>query len=127
MTGKTRVWSFWRRAIVTAVMALSGCRLFDRVCTTDIQPGIVVTSVRDAVSGATLPDPRGAVRDGAYMDSLRVWHSGQLAAAFERPGMYDIEVVHEGYLPWTRANVRVRDASCHTEKVFLDANLTAVP
>jgi len=116
-----------KTAPIAALVALSGCGVFDEACTTDIQPGIIITSVRDAVSGSQLPSPRGAVRDGEFMDSLREWDSGRLAAAWERPGTYDVEVVHDGYLPWTRTNVRVRDASCHTQKVNLEATLAPQP
>jgi len=63
--------------------------------------------VIDSTTGIPLGDAIGLVRDGAYADSLtpKRYSGGTLAeywAAARRPGVYSLEVQHEGYLTWYR-------------------------
>lgn len=91
-------------------------------CPAVIKPAIVV-EIRDRRSGAPLADDaRGAVHDGAYVDSLMPYEgtgsgAGPLLlfsrrAADERPGNYSIEVRHPGYRTWTLSGVRVFTGQC---------------
>lgn len=111
---------------------LSGCDILDPgVCTTDVQPAIVV-EVRDAAtqapaaSGAT-----GVARDGSFADPLRAYDLGEnalkLRGADERPGTYTVTVDKPGYQQWKQENVRVRDGRCHPQTVTLQASLVRAP
>lgn len=71
----------------------------------------VNVEVQDSATGASIV--RGAtlvVRDGAYADSMRMESDMPpvLAAAAERPGIYEVLVRRPGYQTWTREGVRVR-------------------
>lgn len=111
--------------------ALSGCEIFDPgVCTTDVQPAILV-QVRDAAtqapaaSGAT-----GVLRDGSFSDIMQAdpgENALELRGAEERPGTYTVTVDKPGYQQWTQDGVRVRDGGCHVQTVTLQANLVRVP
>ncbi len=118
--------------ILAAGLTLGGCSE-GLVCTTSVEPGIVV-AIRDARDGAPLAaGARGAVREGSYTDSLRPavgTGEGVLlsrAAAFERPGTYVVTVAHPGYAAWERRGVRVLQGDCHVETVHLVADLDATP
>ena len=92
------------------------------VCTANYVYGITV-NVRDSVSGASLGGARGAVHDGAYVDSLRPYASAgydisnvsQFSAAGERAGTYAVEVVRSGYRPFALAGVVVTRDACHVQ------------
>ena len=103
-------------------------------CTASIEPAIVVRLVdgvtgMDGLSGfALMARPFGTVRDGGYVDSLRVssvsedtLHSVQ--AAGERPGRYDVLVRIGGYGDWRALGVTVEGGVCHVQTVELRAVL----
>ena len=124
-------------AILGAAGVLTGCNdpLGQPVCTASLDPGVVV-EIRDAATGASIADAaRGSVREGAYIDSLRPFGSlgpgpGTLfsrRAADERVGIYSIEVLHDGYLPWTAEGVRVTRGVCHVRTQTLRADMIPVP
>lgn len=82
--------------------------------------GIEVT-VLDSVSGQ--PPPAGTtalltLREGTYTEYAQgavTVGNGRLimAAAFERPGTYNVEVTSQNYRPWTATGVRVtQGGSC---------------
>jgi hypothetical protein len=103
------------------------------VCTTSVEPAIVV-EIRDAADATPLAaGARGVVRDGAYTDSLRPYGStieGDMltrAAADERAGTYAVEVTHPGYGTWQQLGVRVTRGGCHVETVNLVAELGRAP
>jgi hypothetical protein len=123
----------------TTVLAATACATASLGCTTQpictlsVDPGVVVT-IRDAADGKPLASTaRGVVRDGAFSDSLRPYGGlgdGTLvsrAAADERPGVYTVTVVHQGYAPWERSGVRVRPGECHVQAASLTADLQPVP
>jgi hypothetical protein len=93
-------------------------------CTTDLRPAIAV-KIEDSVS--KLPIEHGVsgyVRDGDYVDSLRVFDGfSKGIAATERPGVYTVVVMKSGYQTWKRDGVRVDHDECHVLTVTLDANL----
>ena len=117
------------KAYLCAVVALSlgGCT--EPGCTLVAVPGVVV-EIRDGAEGAPLAAAaRGVVHDGPYTDSLELFGAaanGQAisrAAAYERPGVYDVIVEHEGYEQWHREGIRVRGGDCHVETEHLRAEL----
>jgi len=65
--------------------------------------------------------------DGFFMDSVNVAQTPDLIGelAFERIGVYTVEVVASGYQDWMQENIRVqRDAEdCHVETVSLNPQL----
>ncbi len=101
------------------------------VCTAEARFGVNVM-VRDAVTRQPVPDGvRGTLHDGSYSESLQVMHDIEgriysLAGAVERPGSYRIELLADGYRPWTRENVRVSADRCHVIPVVVQADLVPV-
>ncbi len=70
----------------------------------------------------------GTVRDGGYVDSLRVRSQSEDAlhsvqAADERPGRYDVLVRIDGYGDWRALGVTVEGGVCHVQTVTLRAVL----
>jgi hypothetical protein len=118
--------------LVAAALAAGACT-DDLVCTTSIEPGVVV-EIRDAVDANPLADhATGTVRDGTYTDALRPYAStgeGVLlsrAAADERAGTYVVEVSHPGYITWEQSGVQVTENACHVDTVHLVAELERAP
>lgn len=111
-----------------APLALLGaCALVDpTVCTDDFRHGLIVEAVQ-ATNGAPVSGARGAVHDGAYVDSLDEYSPGIFSAAGERGGIYSVEVVHPGYVTWTKDGVWVREDECHVKTITLRAELVANP
>lgn len=111
---------------------LSGCDILDPgVCTTDVQPAIIV-EVRDAATQApAAAGATGTVRDGSFNDELRPFDVGEgalrLHGAYERPGRYTVTIDKAGYQQWQQEHVRVRDARCHVQTATLQAHLVRVP
>jgi hypothetical protein len=120
-----------RPLLVLVAPLLAGC--IEGPCTLSVEWAVLV-EIRDAVTGTPIAElARGSVRDGSYVDSLRPHGTldGVLlpcrAAASEREGIYTVEVVHEGYVTWQRASVRVGGDDCHVETVTVKANLESAP
>ena len=114
------------------LMALAACT-DGLICTTSVEPGVVV-EIRDAADDAPLAaSAAGSVREGAFSDSLRpygVTESGALlsrAGADERDGSYLVEVSHAGYVTWRQSDVRVSSDGCHVETAHLQALLVPAP
>jgi hypothetical protein len=111
--------------LAAGTLLMAGCiEIGDPVaCTADFRYGILV-EVRDAGTDLPLAGARGAVHDGAYVDSLRSWgNSSAFAAAGERAGVYLVEVQKSGYQPWTANNVVVTRDECHVRQVQVVARL----
>jgi hypothetical protein len=127
-------------ALVLASVSLAGCHnpfAGGYSCPAVINPAIVV-EIRDARNGAPLAnDARGAVHEGAYVDSLTPYEgtgtgAGPLLlisrrAADERAGNYSVEVNHAGYRAWTLAGVRVVSGQCGVRTRRLSASLEPAP
>ena len=127
-------------ALVPALLAVAGCQnpfAGGYSCPAVIKPAIVV-EIRDSGTGAPLAnDARGAVHDGAYVDSLTPYEgtgagAGPLVlfsrrAADERPGNYSVEVTHPGYRGWTRAGVRATTGRCGVQTRRISASLERSP
>lgn len=118
-------------------MVIGGCRIFtdDTLCPTVVSPAIVV-EIRDARTGIPIAQgAQGAVREGAYVDSLRPYGGispddpatlVSLQAALGRQGTYTVDVQRAGYLAWTTAGVRVARDQCGVRTVVLHADLLSV-
>jgi len=103
-------------------------------CTTSIEPGIVV-EVRDAISDAPLAEHANVIiSDGEYQETLTVnafegldsSSAYSLAGAYERPGMYDIDLSLSGYESWSRSQVEVEPGICHVNTVKFTVRLSAI-
>ena len=103
-------------------------------CTASIEPAIEVFLVdgktgMEGLPGFALMAPQfGTVRDGGYVDSLRVSTFSEDAlhsvrAAPERPGRYDVLVRIGGYGDWRALGVTVEGGVCHIQTVELRAVL----
>ena len=101
-------------------------------CTADRRPGIVVT-IRDGTTGEPVADRAlGQVEDHRHAEPLEPYgYEGtpsvlaSRAAAFERPGTYEVTVFASGYEPWVRSGVVVDETrdGCHVLTVELEAAL----
>ncbi len=103
-------------------------------CTTSSEPAIEVRLVdgetgTEGLPGFALMVPQfGTVRDGGYVDSLRVASLSEdvlysIWAASERPGRYDVLVRIGGYGDWLALGVTVEGGVCHVQTVELRAVL----
>ncbi len=98
------------------------------VCTEELRLGVTVT-VRDAVTEQpVLSGVRGALHEGSFVDSLWVitdieGNIASLVGAAERAGTYRIELVAEGYHPWSRDGVVVTADECHVNPVAVQADM----
>ena len=109
----------------TGCDALTGGTL----CTDSIEPGIVFSAF-DAETGASLTAQALArAIEGTYIDTLQVSSiSGEgevlsRSGADERAGTYTVLAEVDGYVPWVKTGVRVRDAECHVRQVVLEARM----
>jgi predicted lipoprotein with Yx(FWY)xxD motif len=98
-------------------------------CSDSVEPAIDV-EIRDSESGLPAAElATGYVRDGDYVDSLRTARgNGQgvplsLQAADERPGVYTVVVIKDGYQTWRKDGVRVGRDECHVRTASLIADL----
>jgi hypothetical protein len=106
------------------VTAGSGCVLYDggsETCSNEARPGLLV-SVVDDETAAPIPATIQVI-DGAYHEEVGPTSllGSEYAAAYERAGVYRIEVSSEGYFPENLAGVVVADGACHvvTEEVVV--------
>jgi hypothetical protein len=121
-------------ALVLASLGLAGCHnpfAGGYSCPAVVNPAIVV-EIRDARTDAPVANgARGAVHEGAYVDSLTPYEGFGTApftlvsrrAADERPGTYSVEVNHPGYRAWNVAGVRAVSGQCGVETRRLSAAL----
>jgi len=127
--------SLVRMSILLAIVGAAACSSDASTggCSPEaLRPAIVVEAV--AASGPTLTSgTTGAVHDGQYIDSLRPFQSGiggiqSLGAALNRPGTYNVTVIHAGYLPWEKDGVVVAGDACGIKaSVELVAQLEPAP
>ena len=120
---------------VGLVALLAGCDTFGlqrAECTTDVRAGIFLT-VRDSVTGNSIRGlPLVIASEGAFADTFKVRDPAvnpdtmltpQIPLAFERAGIYRVDITHRSYRPWTQTGVRVNDGDCHVQTVNLTARL----
>ena len=116
--------------LLAGVLALLGCS-DQGVCTLDARPAVEV-EVREAGSDQFIADvARGVVREGTFIDSLRVvGYIGTdpalpttLGAAYERVGTYEVHLEAEGHASWDTAGVAADFDGCHVRTAKLIARL----
>jgi hypothetical protein len=82
--------------------------------------------VRDAASDSTLVGGvGGTIREGLYVDSLRL-HGGYadvFAAGYERGGRYTVLVEVPGYIAWEEHGVVAEESACFVQTAELEARL----
>jgi hypothetical protein len=116
---------------ILLLVGLAGCTASNTtdpvVCTTEARAGITVT-VRDAETQAGIAAlARGAVSDGAYVDSLRANGSATtMSAAYERAGTYTVDVRATGYQGFTTTGIKVTKDQCHVIPQTVTVNLLKV-
>lgn len=103
----------WQIAALSLSVLLGGCAE-DMVA----RPGLEI-EIRDARTGQPVAyDATVIVADGSYADTIRVREmysavtveDGIVWAADNRPGTYDVTIVHPQYQTWTRTGIRVRSS-----------------
>lgn len=114
--------------LLSAVFVGTSCGTSEVVvCTAQFVPGIVVEVLDSATKASLVQGARGAVQEGAFIDSLHPLSPTALQAAGERPGTYTVTVVHPGYIDWSRPDVQVHEGVCHVQTVTLQALLQQTP
>jgi hypothetical protein len=119
------------RLLLLLLATLAGCNASTNtapvVCTTQAVAGVNVV-VRDADTQAGIASlARGAVTDGAYVDSLRANGSQTtMSAAYERTGTYVVEVRATGYQGFITTGVTVTKDQCHVIPQTVTVNLQKV-
>lgn len=120
--------------LVLVCVTLAGCHnpfSGGYSCPAVVNPAIVV-EIRDARTNAPLANgARGAVHEGAYVDSLTPYEDFgpdpftlvSRRAADERPGTYSVEVNHPGYRAWNVAGVRAVSGQCGVKTRRVSASL----
>ena len=94
-------------------------------CTLSAEFAVHVT-VRDSASDSLLVDGvRGSIREGFFIDSLRLQSSlpDVFAAGYERGGRYTVQVEMPGYMPWTAQDVVAEESACFVHTAELVARL----
>lgn len=118
--------------VPVAAVALLGCGdVLPVTCTDDIRPAVSV-AVIDSVTRVPIADGAdGVIRDGEYVDTLVPGFATtvllELEAGYERPGIYSVEVAHEGYSDWQASEVMAPAGDCHVQTARLTARLRPIP
>jgi hypothetical protein len=121
-------------ALMLASALLTACEnplTDDYVCPAIVSAAIEV-EIRDARTGGALAQhARGAIHDGAYIDSLKP--AGSMgsdpstlfsrSAGHGRPGNYRVEITHNGYRDWSADGIRVTMERCGVRTRQLSAAL----
>lgn len=103
---------FIYRSVVLAVgcLAITACDYLTSPSCGTVGRYAIHVDVRDAATGDPALD--GAllvIRDREYVDSARGQAGDRvLAAGFERPGTYQVQVQKAGYMDWMTSDVKVR-------------------
>ena len=101
------------------------------ICSDEYKYGLEIRVIDKDTGGPTGLGAYAVVTDGDYEERALCEDRGPLGvaavAAGERKGTYYITIDAEGYLVWTRENVRVTGDRCHVTTVHLDAELEPEP
>lgn len=95
-------------------------------CTTEARSGLNVT-VTDASTGLPITTATVTAAEGDYVEILENGLDGDYTGAWERAGVYEIEVIADGYQPGERNGVRVEQDDCHVDGVALEIALQPAP
>lgn len=114
-------------ALLTLVFA--GCTRNEPeqvLCTMEARSSFAIT-VLDSLSGESLaPAATVQVSENAVTDTLMPSPSPNgiySGGVYERPGVYDVTVTHEGYESWRMTDVEVDSDECHVITRTLTARL----
>ena len=108
---------------LVAPLLLEACEFGS--CTLSAEFAVHVT-VRDSASDSLLVDGvRGSIREGFFIDSLRLHYgfSDVFAAGYERGGRYTVQVEMPGYMPWEARDVVAEESACFVHTAELVARL----
>lgn len=117
-----------------AALLLGACDVLTPTdCDTGIAFGVTVEVLDSATGRAAAHGAAGWVRDGVYIDSLRILGfagpdsttASLMGAAEERPGTYEVFIRKSGYLDWRRAGVFARGGECGVSTARTTARLIA--
>ena len=101
------------------------------ICSDEYVYGLEIIVVDAGTGGPAALGAIAVVSDGDYIENALCEDRGPLGvaalAAGERAGTYDITIDAEGYLEWSRDNVRVTEDRCHVKTVRIIAELEAEP
>jgi hypothetical protein len=117
------------------VALLGGCRGLTApgACPDWIQRAIEIEVTDGRTGQPVAAGATGSVRDGAYVESLRVvgWRGAPpndtattLGAAEGRRGTYTVRVERPGYVAWERRGITPRVTACGVQTTRLAAALT---
>ena len=104
-------------------------------CTSSLVAGIEL-EVRDSVTDMPIAENAIAVlKSGFYEEVMAItgWENSDpssaflLSGAYERPGIYDINLIVMGYESWSRGDVEVEDIDCHVTTVRFTVRLNSLP
>ena len=111
-------------AVVVLAVLSASCEEPLTVCNLNLVYGLIVVPT-DSITGRSLAGSGTLVevRDGSYVDTLQQMSATEYQGAGERPGTYTVMVQHQGYRPWQRNDIRVREDECHVIPVRVDARL----
>ena len=107
----------------TALLVLFAL-LLGACCTQELRSGIVV-EVYDAATGEPISTATVTLADGDYVEVLGPddGFDGSYPGAWERAGVYEVEVIAPGYQPASRSGVRVESDRCHVDGVRIEIEL----
>jgi hypothetical protein len=106
-------------------LVLVACNwLVGPVCTLSIEPALRVSFVDSMTARPIVTESKAVVVDGTYADTAIADRSPDATIAIlamERPGIYRVEAIADGYRTWVKDGVRVREGECHVETVEIEA------
>jgi len=115
------------------LLVMAGCDVVgpeERVLCSAVATPAIIVEVRNAETDAPEAESvEGVITDGGYIDSLRIVgyteedEPVELAAGYQRPGIYDVRIEKRGFETWTRQGVNVEAGTCGPETQQLDAHL----
>jgi hypothetical protein len=96
-------------------------------CPARSYPAVEVLVIDAATDSFDARGVTGVVRDGAYVDTLRVGNGPaggppqKLVGALERPGTYTVHLSKPGYHDWVQPAIRARPGVCSVWPAFVRA------
>lgn len=116
-----------RRIAIAAVVFMTGCGTpspDDSACSTEARSGITVM-VKNATGGAAICGATVIIRDGTFTETLQeLGPDCSYAGAWERAGLYRLEVSKTGFNPASEDNIKVTKDECHVKTEIRTVTLT---
>ena len=127
-------WTWLIFSLATALVSAPSCEdppIAPAICSDEYVYGLEIQVVDGETGGPTGLGAIAVVRDDGYVENALCEDRGPLGvavlAAGERAGTYDITIDAEGYLEWSREDVRVTEDRCHVKTVRIVAQLEPEP